>query len=56
MTATTVTERNPVTPREGQARRWFRRVLIGIPLLALAIWTIYPMLMTLSISFKTKAD
>src|SRR5687768_6622291 len=56
MTATNVSERRPISPSAGMARRWFRRIFIGIPLAALAIWTIYPMLMTLSISFKTKAD
>jgi ABC-type glycerol-3-phosphate transport system permease component len=43
-------------PPEARVKRWLRRIFIGIPLAALAIWTIYPMLMTLSISFKTKAD
>lgn len=37
------------------ARRWLRRVAIGVPLLALTIWTVFPLLMTLSISFKSKA-
>jgi len=45
------------SPRHGlRLTRWLRRIWIGIPLLALAVWTIYPVLMTLSISFKTKAD
>lgn len=38
------------------AKRWLRRVGIGIPMAALAVWTIFPILMTLSISFKSKAD
>ena len=37
-------------------RRRLRRLVVSIPLLILAVWTIYPILMTLSISFKTKAD
>jgi len=37
------------------ARRWLRRVAIGVPLLALTIWTVFPLLMTLSISFKSKS-
>jgi ABC-type glycerol-3-phosphate transport system permease component len=37
-------------------RRWLRRIAIWVPLLILAAWTIYPVLMTLSISFKTRAD
>ena len=37
------------------ARRWLRRVAIGVPLLALTIWTVFPLLMTLAISFKSKA-
>lgn len=32
-----------------------RKLLVGIPLLALAIWTVFPLLMTLSISFKSRA-
>jgi ABC-type glycerol-3-phosphate transport system permease component len=37
-------------------RRWLRRLGIWIPLIVLAVWTIFPILMTLSISFKTRAD
>jgi len=50
---TTVATPRPATPR---LNLWLRKIGIGIPLLALAVWTIYPLLMTLSISFKTKAD
>ena len=50
---TTVATQRPATPR---LNLWLRKIGIGIPLLALAVWTIYPLLMTLSISFKTKAD
>jgi ABC-type glycerol-3-phosphate transport system permease component len=48
--------RQPTTGLHLRLRHWLRRIWIGIPLLALAVWTIYPVLMTLSISFKTKAD
>jgi ABC-type glycerol-3-phosphate transport system permease component len=49
-------ERRAASPRGQLMKRWLRRIAIWVPLLALAIWTIYPVLMTLSISFKTKAD
>jgi ABC-type glycerol-3-phosphate transport system permease component len=38
------------------AKRWLRAVGRSIPLIALAVWTIFPILMTVSISFKTRAD
>ncbi|HEX5696637.1 MAG TPA: carbohydrate ABC transporter permease [Acidimicrobiia bacterium] len=53
--ATVVTQR-PTTPPSPRLKRWLRRIAVGIPLLFLAVWTIYPVLMTLSISFKTRAD
>jgi multiple sugar transport system permease protein len=37
-------------------KEWVRRVLVWIPLVLLLIWTVLPILMTLSISFKTRAD
>lgn len=37
-------------------KRWLRAIGRSIPLIALAVWTIFPILMTLSISFKTRAD
>jgi multiple sugar transport system permease protein len=40
----------------GPGREWARRVLIWLPLALLLIWTVLPILMTLSISFKTRAD
>lgn len=49
-------ERRAASPLGGRVKRWLRRIAIWVPLLALAVWTIYPVLMTLSISFKTKAD
>ena len=46
----------------GSAESWLRakarlrKVGVWIPLAALAVWTVYPLLMTLSISFKSRAD
>jgi ABC-type glycerol-3-phosphate transport system permease component len=37
-------------------KRWLRTASIWIPLIVLAVWTVFPILMTLSISFKTRAD
>jgi ABC-type glycerol-3-phosphate transport system permease component len=58
-----MTENAVLTPGRGVRvntlavwRRRLRRLVVSTPLLILAIWTIYPILMTLSISFKTKAD
>ena len=65
MTATANRSRRPdATPPETPARasltsvvrRWVRRIGIWIPLAALAVWTIFPILMTLSVSFKTRSD
>ena len=53
--ATVVTQR-PTTPLPLRMKRWLRRIGIGIPLFALAVWTMYPLLMTLAISFKSRAD
>lgn len=36
--------------------RTFRKMLSGIPLLLLAIWTFIPFLVTLSVSFKTRVE
>jgi len=36
-------------------KRWLRAIGVAIPLIVLAVWTIFPILMTLSISFKTRA-
>jgi ABC-type glycerol-3-phosphate transport system permease component len=38
------------------AKQWIRRLLVWIPLAMLLVWTVLPILMTLSISFKTRAD
>jgi ABC-type glycerol-3-phosphate transport system permease component len=54
--STVAPERRPAGPRGAEIGRWLRRIAIWVPLAALALWTIYPLLMTLSISFKTKAD
>jgi ABC-type glycerol-3-phosphate transport system permease component len=56
ITAPSVDTPRPTTQLSKRMKRWLRRVGVGIPLLALALWTIYPVLMTLSISFKTRAD
>ena len=53
--AAAVTKRS-TTSLTVRMKRWLRRIVIGIPLFALAVWTIYPLLMTLAISFKTRAD
>jgi ABC-type glycerol-3-phosphate transport system permease component len=37
-------------------KRRLRPIGVWIPLIVLAVWTIFPILMTLSISFKTRAD
>jgi ABC-type glycerol-3-phosphate transport system permease component len=37
-------------------KRRLRAIGRSIPLIVLAVWTIFPILMTLSISFKTRAD
>lgn len=52
---TTVDTLRPTSRLSKRMKRWLRRVGVGVPLLALAVWTIYPVLMTLSISFKTRA-
>jgi multiple sugar transport system permease protein len=58
-----MTDRNALTALKGigsnSSAVWrprLRRFVVSIPLLILAVWTIYPILMTLSISFKTRAD
>jgi ABC-type glycerol-3-phosphate transport system permease component len=45
-----------VNPFGGRVKLWSRRIGIWIPLLILGVWTIYPLLMTLSTSFKSRAD
>lgn len=45
-----------MTSATSSARAVVRKVFIGIPLAALTVWTVFPLLMTLSISFKSRAD
>lgn len=45
-----------ISPSIAVVKRWLRKIAIWIPLIALAVWTIFPILVTLSISFKTRAD
>lgn len=40
----------------GRARLVIRRILIAIPLFALVVWTVAPFLVTLSVSFKQRAE
>lgn len=49
----------PPEPRKlvgSRARRIARNAFIAIPLILLVIWTVLPFLVTLSVSFKHKAD
>lgn len=39
-----------------RARRLVRQVLLALPLVALILWTLTPFLVTLSVSFKAKAE
>ena len=62
--ATTAPPASPPRPPEVSTQRAFgeramaalRRIGVWIPLIALMIWTVIPILITLSISFKTRAD
>jgi ABC-type glycerol-3-phosphate transport system permease component len=55
-TRSAVRAEDPVAEtRLAVARRWLRATARAIPLIVLAVWTIFPILMTLSISFKTRA-
>lgn len=49
-------ERSTAAGLLATARTWAHQIAIWIPLTALAVWTVFPILMTLSISFKTRAD
>jgi multiple sugar transport system permease protein len=48
----------PEPPRTAgsRARRIFRNILLSLPLIALVLWTLTPFLVTLSVSFKEKAE
>jgi len=52
----TVVIKRPNTSPIRRMKRRLRRIAIMVPLLALAVWTVYPVLMTLAISFKSRAD
>ncbi len=39
-----------------RARRWVKNFIVAIPLLALVTWTLAPFLVTLSVSFKQRAE
>jgi multiple sugar transport system permease protein len=43
-------------PAGGKLRRGIRQTLLGIPLIALVVWTVAPFLVTLSVSFKERAE
>ena len=49
-------EKRKTPERAGVIKRNLHRIVIGIPLAALAVWTIFPILVTLSTSFKTRSD
>jgi len=53
-----VTGRSPEAPRPAGSRFWsaMRKVLLAVPLLALVAWTLAPFLVTLSVSFKERAQ
>jgi ABC-type glycerol-3-phosphate transport system permease component len=52
----TVSRTRPARTPSETARQWIRRAIVAIPLIALVVWTVFPVLLTLSISFKSKAD
>jgi len=54
--AVTGPEREPKRAVGSRARRIVRRVFIALPLILLVIWTLAPFLVTLSVSFKQRAD
>jgi multiple sugar transport system permease protein len=43
-------------PAGGKLRRGIRQTLLAIPLIALVVWTVAPFLVTLSVSFKERAE
>ncbi len=50
---------NPPEPRHPagpKVKRGIRQVLLTIPLIALVVWTLAPFLVTLSVSFKNRAE
>lgn len=55
-TAVTGAPREPDRSVSGRARRRGRQALLALPLIALVLWTVLPFLVTLSVSFKQKAE
>jgi len=55
---TAVTGGSPEQPGTvgGRVRRLIRNILISIPLIGLVVWTLTPFLVTLSVSFKDRAE
>ena len=53
-----VTGRPPEARRPAgtRVRRGFRQFLLALPLVALVVWTLAPFLVTMSVSFKERAD
>ena len=49
-------ERHVAGERQTPLRKLGRRVLVGLPLFLLALWTLIPFLVTLSVSLKTKFE
>lgn len=49
-------ETHKAPPRASFLRRNLHRIAIAVPLAALSAWTIFPILVTLSTSFKSRAD
>jgi multiple sugar transport system permease protein len=43
-------------PAGGKLRRGVRQTLLALPLIALVVWTVAPFLVTLSVSFKERAE
>ena len=54
--AATTPTRRPRTALGPRVKWWLRKIGLWIPLGALVVWTVYPLLLTLSISFKSRAD
>ena len=56
--ASAVTGRSPEAPRPAGSRlmRVVRKILLALPLIALVAWTLVPFLVTISVSFKERAQ
>ena len=46
----------PRHPAGAKAKRGLRQALLAIPLIGLVVWTLAPFLVTLSVSFKNRAE